>query len=220
MSGEDKVIKIKINSRNGKSKNIPATMIADVLNNAQNLLCNIVDDIEGNQPRRGGDFPETVKEKCELVVKTAKIGSFDAVLAISDTQLSLPGSQTKGELAIKKANNIIDVVFNEDNILPKIKLEISNEKRIEKILDDIYRICPDPESEYKVSMGFGNNKLKIFDPERKKLIRSALYRQPSKFEKVIIGRLIELRVDQKRQFQVDTDEGIITCQYMPALLIR
>jgi len=215
MSGEDKVIRIKIDSKKGKSKNIPVTVIAELLNNTQNLLCNIVDDIEGNPPRKGGDFPYTVKERCELVVKMAKIGSFDAVLAVSDTQSSLPGSQTKGELAIIKANNIIEVIFNEDKILPKIKLEINNEKRIEKILDDIYQMCPDPESEYNIAMGFGGNKIQNLNPERKQKIKSALYRQPTKFEKVIIGRLMELRVDRKRQFQVDTDEGIITCQYTP-----
>ncbi len=124
MPGDDKVIRVKIDRKSTKSKNIPVTVIADLLNSVQNLLCNIVDDIEGNPPRRGGDFPDTVKERCELVVKAAKIGSFEAVLAISDTQSSLPGSQTKGELAIKKANNIVEAVFNEDKILPKIKLEI------------------------------------------------------------------------------------------------
>jgi len=62
----------------------------------------IVDDLEGNTPRKGGDFPNSVKERAQLVVTEMRIGSVEAQLAISDTQMGLPGASTFGALAPHK----------------------------------------------------------------------------------------------------------------------
>lgn len=214
---EAKRIQIHIESKIKGHKSVPAIIIADNFQRIQNIICYIVDDLEGNAPRKRGDFPNSVKDKCELVLTDISFGSIEAELAISDSQISLPGAETFGEKAIVIGNEIVQTISKGENISPVVSKHIKNGRRIDRILREFDSIWPDDESKYNIGLNFGKKQMVFLDPTRKDVLRAALLRPPDNAEKAVTGRLMEIRVDQRRSFQIDTIEGPVTCLYTPEL---
>jgi hypothetical protein len=94
---------------------------------------------------------------------------------------------------------------------------IKNEERSYRIIREFESIWPDGESRYNIHLNFGKTPVILLDPARKNALRAILSRPPENTEKSVMGRLMEVRVDQKRSFQIDTVEGLVTCLYAPAL---
>jgi hypothetical protein len=217
MATEAKRIQIHIESKIKDHKPIPAVIIAENFQRIQNIIYYIVDDLEGNAPRKSGDFPKSVKDKSELVLTGISFGSMDAELAISDAQISLPGAETFGEKAIFIGNEIVRAISRDENISPVVSKHIKNVRRIDRILREFDLIWPDDESKYSVGLDFGKKQMVFLDPTRKDVLRAALLRPPENAEKTVAGRLMEIRVDQRRSFQIDTIDGPVTCLYTPEL---
>jgi len=91
---------------------IPAIYIAEMLQHIQNILYSIGDHLEGNAPRSKGDFPQSVKENCSLVVTGLNRGSIHAQMQIGDTQEGLFEAQTFGERAIDIASKTVTLKPN------------------------------------------------------------------------------------------------------------
>jgi hypothetical protein len=217
MATEAKRIQIHIESKINGYKSVPAAIIAENFQRIQNIICYIVDDLEGNAPRKRGDFPNSVKDKCELVLTGIRFGSIDADLAISDSQISLPGAETFGEKAISIGNEIVQAISEDEEISSIVSKHIKNGRRIDRILHEFDSIWPDDESKYNIGLNFGKKKMVFLDPTRKNALRAALLKPPENAEKAITGRLMEIRVDQRRSFQIDTIDGPVTCLYTPEL---
>ena len=86
MTIEAKRIRVHIATKDKDHKPISAAIVAENFQKIQNIIYYIVDDLEGNVPRRGGDFPNSVKEKSELVLTGMRFGSIEAELTISNSQ--------------------------------------------------------------------------------------------------------------------------------------
>ncbi len=201
---------------------ISAIYVAEMLQHIQNILYSIGDHLEGNAPRSKGDFPQSVKENCSLVVTGLNTGSVHAQMQIGDTQEGLFEAQTFGERAIDIANNLLNLLSNDDIIEtdalnPKLYDLINNPHRLNRVLRDYDAIWPDSKAKFKVNLRFGKSLHIHLNPSRKDLIRSIIQKPPKEYEKEVAGRLIELRVDKKREFRVDSPEGLITCQYSPEI---
>lgn len=201
---------------------IPAIYVAEMFQHVQNILYSICDHLEGNAPRSKGDFPQSVKEYCSLLITGLNTGSVHAQMQIGDKQEGLFEAQTFGERAIGIANDLLGLLSNDDIIEtkalnPQLLKIINNPHRLNRILRDYEAIWPDSKSELKVSLRFGKSLSTSLNPLRKELIRSIIQKAPEEYEKEIDGRLIELRVDKKREFRVDSPEGLITCQYAPEI---
>ena len=130
--------------------------------------------------------------------------------------------QTSGENAILIANNLLNLLSKDDEIEtkvlnPQLYNIINNPHRLNRILREYDAIWPDNKSKIKVSLQFGKTPHVFLDPVRKNLIRSLIQKAPEVYEKEVDGRLIELRVDKRREFQIDSPEGLITCQYAPEI---
>ena len=216
MSDETKRVKLIIESKEGKDKPVSAIFVAEIFQRLQNIIYYIVDDLEGNPPRKAGDLPNSVKEKAELVVKGIHIGSVEADLMLSDIQVGLPGNATLGEKAISIADSIVQNVYDGD-VGAVLSKNIKNKHRQTRIVQEFSAMWPDEQSNYKLSLGLGKRDLSPLEPSQKHILRDLLSRPPIKVEKSITGRLMEIRVDQRRTFQIDTSDGVVTCTYAPDL---
>jgi len=213
MGDETKRIKLLVESKTRNNGQISALFVAGIFQRLQNILYYIIDELEGNPTRKAGDFPNSVKEKAELVISGMHIGSVEAELMISDSQMCLPGSVTYGEMALLIADEIIVNVSQEKDIAQALSKTVKNEPRLTRVLHELDAIWPDEQSEYNVGLGFGKQKIMRLQPSHKHVFRNMLSRQPENVEKSVVGRLMEVRVDQRRSFQIDTFEGVVTCTY-------
>jgi hypothetical protein len=186
---------------------------AGIFQRLQNILYYIIDELEGNPTRKAGDFPNSVKEKAELVISGMHIGSVEAELMISDSQMCLPGGVTYGEKALLIADKILVNVSQEKDIAHALSETMKNDHRLTRVLHELDAIWPDEQSEYNVGLGFGKQDIMRLQPSHKHVFRNVLSRPPENVEKSVVGRLMEVRVDQRRSFQIDTFEGVVTCTY-------
>jgi hypothetical protein len=216
MDDETRLVKLIIESKIKKEKHIPAVFVAEIFQRLQNIIYYIVDDLEENPTRRAGDFPNSVKERAELVISGMHIGSTDAELMLSDSQIGLFDNMTFGEKAISIADGLIQSVSKEDTG-HGISAFIKNGLRQERIIREFEGIWPDEQSKYNVFLGFGKRDLTLLNPSHRHALRDLLQKPPENVEKSIIGRLMEVRVDQKRSFQIDAVEGPVICSYTPDL---
>lgn len=212
-----KIIDIIIKSKKEPGTPIPAYIVAEKFQGVQNLLYVIGDYIDGNKYRTGGDFPNSVKERYTLVIRNLKMGSIDADLSIADTQQGLPEMDTLGEQAIALANEVVSIAQTEDDISGKISEKITDEARAYRIIWELDRLWPDIRIPFSVQIGLGQRKPSDLNPVRKPLIQRALRKIPEPTEKIIVGRLIQLRVDRKHECKIDTPEGEFSCRYRPEM---
>ncbi|MBE0524179.1 MAG: hypothetical protein IBX40_07595 [Methanosarcinales archaeon] len=209
-------------SINGMDK-IPIVYVADVFQHLQNILYSIGDHLEGNEPRPKGDYPQSVKDNCSLVITGLDTGSVHAQMQIGDAQESLPGMPTLGENSISIANNLLEIISEKGEIENRDALHlqlfelINNPHRLNRILREYDSIWPDSQSKMALNFKFGKLPKLTLNPTKKEIIRSLLKKTPDEYEKQIEGRLIELRVDKKREFKIDSPEGLIHCEYSPEI---
>jgi hypothetical protein len=129
--------------------------------------------------------------------------------------------QTLGESSISVAGDFLNVL-NAPSDREELDLElhrlIDNPHRCNRILREFdYIWHANGQSQSEVSFVFGNSPKTQLNPAQKVMIKSLLQKSPEEYEKEIFGRLTELRVDKKRQFHVDSTEGLIHCQYTPEI---
>jgi hypothetical protein len=216
MSDEAKLIRLIIESKIKKEKHISAVLVAEIFQKLQNIIYYIVDDLEDNPPRRAGDFPNSVKERAELVISEMHIGSADAELMLSDSQNGLFDNMTLGENAISIADNLIQKVSEGDTGFG-LSTFIKNGLRQERIIHEFEGIWPDDQSKYDILVGFGKRDATPLKPSQRHVLRDLIKRPPENVEKSVTGRLMEVRVDQRRSFQIDTAEGVVACSYISDL---
>jgi len=209
-------------SINGMDK-IPIVYVADVFQHLQNILYSIGDHLEGNEPRPKGDYPQSVKDNCSLVITGLDTGSVHAQMQIGDAQESLPEMPTLGEKSISIANNLLEIISEKGEIEKRDALHlqlfelINNPHRLNRILREYDSIWPDSQSKMALNFKFGKSTKLTLNPTKKEIIRSLLKKTPDEYEKQVEGRLIELRVDKKREFKIDSPEGLIHCEYSPGI---
>jgi len=203
------------------ANNVSAVQVAEILQRLQNILYTIGDHLEGNAPRTKGDFPQSIKESCTLVIIGLDMGSVHAEMQIGDAQTSLPEMQRLGERSICVAGDFLNVsnaFSDKEELDSKLHRLIDDPHRCNRILREFDHIWPDNgQSQREVSFVFGESSKNRLNPAQKAVVQSLLQKSPEEYEKEIFGRLTELRVDKKRQFQVDSTVGPIRCQYTPEI---
>ena len=193
---------------------IPATEMVGAVQHIQNVIYHIGDYLNGTPNRPKGDFPQVVKDQCTLFITNLELGSVIAEMQIGDAQTGLPGLDgTYGERAISLANDLIEVISHDDASLESMHEKIQNPHRINKILKEFDAMWPNAQSKRALNFGFGGNPQKRLNPERRSVIQSLLHAPLEEYEKEVFGRVIEIRVDEKRKIQIDTPEGPIECHY-------
>ncbi len=203
------------------TNNVSAVQVAEILQRLQNILYTIGDYLEGNAPRTKGIFPQSIKESCTLIITGLDMGSIRAEMQIGDAQTGLPGTQTLGERSICVAGdflNVLNVIPGKEELDSELHRLIDDPYRCNRILREFDYIWPaNGQSQSEVSFIFGKSSQNQLNPAQKVVVQSLLRKSPKEYEKEIFGRLTVLRVDKKRQFQVDSTEGPIRCQYTPEI---
>jgi hypothetical protein len=211
---------IKVYIKSSDKTQIPINLIASYFETIQNIMYLLADQIEGNKYRIKGDYPQKIKERCELVIKDVKLESFDATVQLSDFQSALPLDQdttTFGERTISLADQVVKVIITTDDIFPQLLKIIPDPERATRCLKDWDSIWQDDKSKYSVEVSFGQDKIIKLDPKVKPKIRDALDREIIASEKILVGRLVELNVTKKHSCQIETPEGKFNCIYKPDL---
>ena len=214
MSDQRKTIKIEIIPKDGKK--VSVNLVIDVFQGIQNIIYSVDDHLRGNPFRSKGDFPSDVKTESSLVFSNIKVGSISAELQLSELQTGLPGMPTYGERALEKTNEILEIISTEDEPGEDLFKIIDDRKRMDRIIRELDPIWPEQNSDYDISITYKEKK-QTFNPKRKPIIKSLIYHPTEEYEKEIRGRIIEFRVDRKRQFEMDTPEGIIKGKYSPEI---
>ena len=221
MEENTKKIEVYIAPKNGSQSEVSISIIADYLHTLQTIMYIAGDFLEGNNYRTGGNFPNSVKKRCDLVVNNLNYSSFGATIGLADTQTSLPFPEfpdqgTIGERALKITREIIEISSDQDDIASNIFNIMPDEFRVHRCLQILDSIWPDEKSQFSLNVGFNEHKIK-FDPSRKPIIQQAIKKQPEKYQGKITGRLIDIRVDIKRKCIIDTPDGEVSCKFGPEM---
>lgn len=212
-----KDINVYIKSLDKAHPKISVNILVSNIQAIQNLMYLIGDYLEGHKARNAGDYPKSVKDNCELVITGVKQGSLEIQMRPSQTQQALPIPDlegTYGERAIKMANCALGIASSEHLVYPRVlDLFGGDEHRAYRSLQELESIWPDEDSPYQIEVGFGGKERVELKPERKPIIRDALVKPPEPSAKTVSGRLVEISVERKRQFAVDTPDGRYICKY-------
>ncbi|MBT8508525.1 hypothetical protein AZH53_08920 [Methanomicrobiaceae archaeon CYW5] len=216
-----KKIEVKIAPKSKSQSAVSISIIADYLHALQTIMYIAGDFLEGNKYRTGGNFPNTIKKRCDLVVNDLKYGSFEATIGLADSQTSLPFPEfpdhgTIGERALKITREIVEISADRNDIASDIFNIMPDEFRVHRCLQELDTIWPDEKSQFSLKVGFNEHKITL-DPLRKPIIQQAIKKEPEKYQGKIIGRLIEIRTDRKRRCIIDTPDGEVLCNYGPEL---
>ncbi len=210
-------IEVYIAPKNKSQSEVSISIIADYLQSLQTIMYIAGDFVEGNKYRTGGNFPNSVKMRCDLVIINLNYSSFSATIGLADTQIplpfpDLPDQGTIGERALKITQEIIEISSDKDDIASNVFNIMPDEFRVHRCLQILDSIWPDEKSRFLLNIVFNEHKIK-FDPLRKPIIQQAIKKQPEKYLGKIVGRLIDVRVDRKRKCIIDTPDGEVTCKF-------
>jgi len=211
--GSDQSIRIKIEAVG--DKRINAVFLADTIRNFQNTLFSVCEYIEGRAPKSCGDFSGKVRESCELEISGLQIGSAAVVLSLPTQTATLGGDgRTLGQRSLDLTKELIADIGADD-------FKIRVEKRIPKavnrkrILENLGEVAPASET-YKVNFS-DKRRHGRFDYKSKQRIASIIPKLDIPDSRKLTGWLMELRVDGKKSFKIDTSEGIFNGNYTPAV---
>ena len=202
-------IKIKIDSHKEK---VNALYLVETIKNFQNTLFSVGDYLEGKLPRSSGTFSKKVRDSCELYIHDVKIGSLEVDLGLPPQYTALEDNRTFGEQSIYLTSNLISAIES-DNYPDEVKKLIPEPVSRKRILENMKKVAPyTPDYWINFSVDDSHSKLNIESGERIKKIIPKIEIPDSK---KVTGWLMELRVDGKRSFQIDTHEGLLKGIYTP-----
>lgn len=201
--------------RIGDKDNISITKLYEVLSNVQSAMFSIGDYLEGREPRTAGDFSKRVKETCELQISDIRKGSLKLALQVPPpTHTTKEAAQTNlGENAMDNFYQIFATLASKEYAtkLPKIIRDTSSRRKILQRFEKIIPESDDPPLEIGAP---GKAEIRLASTYRDR-IREIMPSFEIPNSKKVTGRLMELRVDNKKGFQVDTYEGTIKGEYSP-----
>lgn len=207
----------KLRIRVGAEKRaLSINRLVGVLSGMQNTIFSIGDYLQNNKVRQSGDYPESIRETCELKITNVSNGS-----AIIDLEVSKP-EQTKLEENSLGERSLGIFAGMSSHIGTKkygeaIEKQISDPFSRRLILQRFKEVIPTNPTDFveitRDSTQLGN--LKSVD-------RAKIDRVMPPVEdggaKAVVGRLMELKASKQANFQIDTPSGIIRGKYSPKCL--
>ncbi|EHQ36073.1 hypothetical protein [Methanoplanus limicola] len=210
----DKYFRVLIKSENCEGKEVPAIILADYIRSIQNITYITGDYIYKNNYRSGGNFPKKVKDSCKLIFKELKLGSIDATITIQQTNSTLfPEEEPVEGKIFDLTKEVIKTINYERNINEKLFDILPDEFRTNRILKEIDSVWPGKNSGYSIEMAYGWDEIIKFSPERKEVIQKAKNIRPMRYSGDLYGRIIDVRVDNRQKFEIDSTIGIVEGNY-------
>ncbi len=210
---DDTAFNVIIKSTKPGEESVPAVIFADYIKAVQTIAYTAGDYLLKNPYRSGGDVPKKVKDNCTLVFRDLKVGSINATLAVQ------PQNHTLSEMSsvCMQACDIIQKSFrvaNEaDDISTTLFGTIPDEFRNDRVLKEIEKIWPDETAGYSIEMQYPESEPIKLSPKRKSKIHQTNCKKPHKYSAEIYGRVVDVRVDNKPIFELNTTIGVVGGHY-------
>jgi hypothetical protein len=206
--------RFKISSKNGQGKKIPLSILANGFQKIQSLIYILGDQIEGNEFRSAGNYPNQIKERYELALSSLNIGSADSFIVPASPIQSLGHMQSHADQAISLLNQVISVISD-----PKGKSDISDilpdERRKKKFARELADFWPNEDTPYVYEIGTGTSSLiRLHPAKRNELVRIQKTFHPVHEVRDIYGRITSLNVNEKRRILIETPQGEISGHYI------
>lgn len=215
MSSNSEPFRFKISSKNGEGKKIPLSVIANGFQKIQSLIYILGDQIEGNEFRSAGNYPNQVKERYELALSSLQIGSADSYIVPTSSLQSLGQMPSPAEQAISLMNKVFSVISESPDVNSDITNIIPDERRRKKFGRELADFWPDEETPYIYEIGNGASSLKRLIPaKRNEILQIQKQFRPVHESRDIYGRITDLNVNEKRKIIIETPEGEIFGHYI------
>lgn len=210
---KENTFNVVIKSTKPGEEAVPAVIFADYIKAVQAIAYTAGDFLLKNPNRSGGDVPKKVKDNCTLVFRDLKIGSIDATLAFQPQNHTLPNMNSVCMQACEIIPKSFRAANEADDINTKLFETMSDEFRNKKILKEIEKIWPDEAAGYSIEMHYPEGEPITLSPKRKPMIQQANRKTPHKYSAEIYGRVVDVRVDDKLKFELNTTIGVVEGQY-------
>lgn len=207
--------RFKISSKNGQGKKIPLSIIANGFQKIQSLVYILGDQIEGNEFRSAGNYPNQVKERYELALSSLNIGSADSFIVPASSLQSLGHMLSPAEQAISLMNQVIYVISEYPEGKADISEIIPDERRKRKFARELADFWPNEETQYIYEVGTETSPLiRLLPEKRNELLRIQKQYHPVHEVHDIYGRITSLNVNEKRKIIIETPKGDISGHYI------
>lgn len=193
-------------------RDLPVRHVVRVLNDLQASLYHIGDYLASEDFRVRGPPDDRVRDKCEMVFKDVRKGSFNAELVLQDPQTTLPGEPSLGEDSIQKLTQLLTEINNEDAGLIRVKESISEPRHLHRIIGDIDGLWPGENDGYKVTIKGPNMVSTTLHPSKKFFIRQLLKGENEEREFTVRGVISDLNV-KKDVLRIEGPDGNIKIPY-------
>ena len=208
-----KKLVVRVGSQN---KAISITRLVDVLSGVQGTVFSIGDFLQNKNVRTGGNFPDSIRETCELRIVNVKQGSVQVELEVPAPEQTTFAASSLGEKALGIFSDMTDRVGT-TKYKHMIEQEIPDPISRLRVLQRFRDVIPSISSDFVEVYGAHDRKRQLKVEDRAK-IDSILPRIELKDSKPVIGRLMELKAGREANFQIDTPTGIIKGKYTPNCL--
>jgi len=191
--------------------NYDINSVGQFLVNFQSLIYGAGEVALGQTIKRGGYYPKPVKDACTLKIASIKQGS----LIFELTHLGSEQETLETENISQQSMNLtyaIAVALNEDKYAQRLKTILPDPLSRKRILDRFSAILPTSEDS-TLELALDSKKSQTMKFSHRQTIEQIIPKIELADSKKITGRLTKLRVDGKKEFQIDSAEGLISGEY-------
>lgn len=211
MASAGRSINIVIESTRA-TKDLPVRHIVRVLNEVQTSIYHIGDYLASEDFRVRGPPDDMVRDKCEMIFKDVRKGSFYAELILQDPQTTLSNQQSLGEDSLQKFSKLITEINNEDAGLTRVKETIDEPHHRYRIVGDLDRLWPSETDGFNVILTSPQMKSVLLNPDKKFFIRQLLKGDSEEEEFTVRGVISDLHI-KKDIIRIDGPDGSIKIPY-------
>ncbi|MCK5773201.1 MAG: hypothetical protein KAH57_05385 [Thermoplasmata archaeon] len=206
-------MKLQKRSKGGE-RHIPVDIIGNYLIRLQNLVNHCGEYLSEKPFRTRGKTPKDIQKKCRLLMKGAKISSFDQSLILEDDQTVLYGD-TLGIESIKLSSDLLNSVGIEDpdEFSKEFHKRIDISRYRNRLTKDLNSLIPGRGEGVNLIIQTRGVEEITLGYEKKTMVKEILKR--TKNEDIeLVGVLSQMRVTQgPKKIELTSPEGKIKIKY-------
>jgi len=197
-------------------KAVSITRLVDVLAGLQETVFSIGDFLQTKKVRTGGNYPDSIRDTCELHIMNVRKGSVVVELQVPEPEQKTLAQVSTGEQALGVFSNMTKDIGTKKYV-QMMENTVPDPLSRRRILERFRDVIPPNPNDFVEFSGDSEQKRQLKVEDRKK-IEDILPKLESKDSKAFIGRLMELKASKQSNFQLDTADGIKRGKYSPKCL--
>ncbi len=217
VSAEDRELVISIQGAAADEERVPVLVVADKLRAAQRLLFNVATVLVGGGRR--GTWRADVMDACSLHFRETRAGSLQIVSEVPDPVFLMFDVGDLGIDALRKTSDALESITERD--AKAIARMFPDSGHRARIMNSALALLPDPEAEYRVSVGAAGRVVSLA-PELRSFItmvaRPDLGTIPGEEIRTLTGKLYRIEVETgQRHLGLAMSNRHIRCFFTPDL---